>query len=162
MSSDNSDYECDVAAHTEQVGVNTIKINSYVIIDDHPCKVIDIRKYKVGKDGRAKVAIKGVDVFTGKTLTTHKSTHGMIEIPNVKREMLRVLNIEDRYATLQAKNGDIREDVELPDNELGERIRSSFTSESVVKGESEIIVTVMEIGKAVLFVVDSKVSLFSA
>ena len=82
----------------------------------------------------------------------------MIEIPNVKREMLRVLNTEDRYVTLQAQNGDIREDIELPDNELGE----SFTSESVVKGESEIIVTVMEIGEAVLFVVDSKVSLFSA
>lgn len=165
MSSDNSDYECEAAnsgaAHTEQVGVNTIKINSFVMIDDHPCKVIDLQKYKVGKHGHAKAAIKGVDVFTGKALTTHKPTHGMIEIPNVKREILRVLNIEDSYITLQAQNGDIREDIELPANELGEKIKNTFASESVVAGDSEILVTVMEIGKAAL-IVDTRIYAFNA
>ena len=161
MSSDNSDYECEIAdsgaSTTEQVGVNTIKVGSFVMIDGYPCKVIDLQKCKVGKHGHAKAAIKGVDVFTGKTHVINKPTHGMIGVPSVNRSVLRVINIDDQYLTLQLQNGDIREDIELPDNELGDKIRKSYASESVVNGEQEILVTIMEIGDNAL-IVDSKLS----
>lgn len=53
------------------------------------------------------------------------STHNM-DVPHVKREDYQLTDIDDGYLTLMADNGDLREDLKLPDGELGTQLRSDF------------------------------------
>ena len=161
MSSDNSDFECDVvdsgASNVEQVPVSSIKVGSFVLINDHSCKVIDIKKYKVGKHGHAKAAIKGVDIYTGKTMETHKPTHSQIGSPIVKREVCKLINIEGNDLTLLMSDGNLREDLTLPEGTIGEQIIESFNTDSVKNGDSEVFVTLMLIGDYTT-IIDSRIT----
>lgn len=40
--------------------------------------------------------------------------------------MAQLLNITDDYMTLMSDNGDIREDLRVPDNEVGKEIMAKF------------------------------------
>ena len=118
MSSDNSDIKYDVvnsgASNIEQIPVSSIKVWSYVSINEHPCKVKEINRYKVRKNGYAKVAIKGVDIFTWMKIEIHKTTYYEIESPIDKKEICRLINIKGNDLTLQMNDGNLREDLSLP------------------------------------------------
>lgn len=54
------------------------------------------------------------------------STHNM-DVPHVKREDYQLTDIsDDGYLTLMSDNGDLREDLKLPDGELGVQLRAEF------------------------------------
>ncbi|KAK8758565.1 hypothetical protein V5799_003802 [Amblyomma americanum] len=94
---------------------------------------------KTGKHGHAKVHLVGLDIFTAKK---HEdlcpSTHN-IDVPNVNRSDFQLIDIsDDGYATLMNDKGDTRDDLKLPDGELGQRIRDEFQKE-----DTSVIVTVM-------------------
>lgn len=56
------------------------------------------------------------------------STHNM-DVPHVKREDYQLTDIsDDGYLTLMADNGDLREDLKIPDGDLGTQLRSDFDS----------------------------------
>ncbi len=50
-----------------------------------------------------------------------------MDVPHVKRDDYQLTDIsDDGYLTLMADNGDLREDLKLPDGELGGQLRSEF------------------------------------
>lgn len=51
------------------------------------------------------------------------STHNM-DVPHVKREDYQLTDIDDGYLTLMADNGDLREDLKIPDGDLGTQLRA--------------------------------------
>uniref|UniRef100_A0A1B0DCE8 Translation initiation factor 5A C-terminal domain-containing protein n=2 Tax=Phlebotomus papatasi TaxID=29031 RepID=A0A1B0DCE8_PHLPP len=52
-----------------------------------------------------------------------------MDVPHVKREDYQLTDIsDDGYLTLLRENGDLREDLKLPDSELGAQLRSEFES----------------------------------
>lgn len=54
------------------------------------------------------------------------STHNM-DVPHVKREDYQLTDIsDDGYLTLMTDGGDLREDLKMPDGELGGQLRSDF------------------------------------
>jgi len=54
------------------------------------------------------------------------STHNM-DVPHVKREDYQLTDIsDDGFVTLMGDNGEIREDLKVPDGELGGALRSDF------------------------------------
>lgn len=54
------------------------------------------------------------------------STHNM-DVPHVKREDLQLISIsDDGYLTMMNENGDLREDLKVPDGELGDQLRNDF------------------------------------
>lgn len=56
------------------------------------------------------------------------STHNM-DVPHVKREDYQLTDIsDDGYLTLMTDAGDLREDLKLPEGELGTQLRSEFDS----------------------------------
>lgn len=56
------------------------------------------------------------------------STHNM-DVPHVKREDYQLTDIsDDGYLTLMGDGGELREDLKLPDGELGSNLRSEFDS----------------------------------
>lgn len=50
-----------------------------------------------------------------------------MDVPHVKREDYQLTDIsDDGYLTLMSDNGDLREDLKLPDGELGTQLRAEF------------------------------------
>jgi len=105
---------------------SALRKNGHVVIKGRPCKIIDMSTSKTGKHGHAKVHLVATDIFTGKKLEDlSPSTHNM-EVPNVTRAEYQLLDIEDAFLFLITADGDIKDDVKVPDGDLGEKIQSDF------------------------------------
>ncbi|KAG8215264.1 eukaryotic elongation factor 5A hypusine, DNA-binding OB fold-domain-containing protein [Butyriboletus roseoflavus] len=101
---------------------------------------------KTGKHGHAKVHLVAIDIFTGKKLVcidgsaerctpTHysmfeqedisPSTHNM-DVPNVQRNEYALVNIDDGYLNLMTADGTPKDDIKVPEGDLGTSIQKDF------------------------------------
>lgn len=79
---------------------------------------------KTGKHGHAKVHLVGIDIFTGKKLEELcPSTHNM-DVPNVSRTEYQFSHIDDDFLYLFDANSNEKNDVKVPEGEVGDRIRA--------------------------------------
>lgn len=82
---------------------------------------------KTGKHGHAKVHMIGIDIFTGRKYEdVVPSTHN-VEVPNISRIEMQLVSIDDEgFATLMDESGDLKEDLRIPEDDVGEQIRKYF------------------------------------
>ncbi|KAJ5400788.1 hypothetical protein N7465_011277, partial [Penicillium sp. CMV-2018d] len=118
------------ASLTFPMQCSALRKNGHVVIKNRPCKIIDMSTSKTGKHGHAKVHLIATDIFTGKKLEDlSPSTHNM-DVPHVIRKEYQLLDItEDGFMSLMTDNGDTKDDVKVPDNEVGEKINQMYTVE---------------------------------
>jgi len=110
------------ASETFPMQCSALRKNGFVMIKNRPCKIVEMSTSKTGKHGHAKVHMVALDIFTGKKLEDIcPSTHNM-EVPNVKRRDFQLIDIEDGFLSLMDDGGDIRDDLKVPEGELGEEI----------------------------------------
>ena len=133
-------HEADAGSQEKtSIPVNKLKKGGYVIIEDRPCKVVEITKSKTGKHGHAKAGIAGSDIFTGRRYETHLPTSHDIEIPMVDRSEYALINVEEKHTQLLSLSGELREDVEMPnDPEILKRIEELREDPNI-----EVLVTVL-------------------
>ncbi|XP_068700266.1 eukaryotic translation initiation factor 5A-1-like [Montipora capricornis] len=111
---------------------SALRKNGHVLIKGRPCKIVEMSTSKTGKHGHAKVHLVGIDIFTQKKYEDIcPSTHNM-DVPIVTRKDYTLANIEEGYVTLLSDNGDTREDLKLPDGDLGKEIQAKFDNEESV------------------------------
>jgi translation initiation factor 5A len=104
---------------------------SYLMIDNHPCKIIEMSTSKTGKHGHAKCKFMAKDIFDqSQHEFVQTSTHN-VDIPNVSRKEYQLSDIdEEGYLSLLDDNAEMRSDLQLPDNiELSDNIRKIFDNE---------------------------------
>ena len=91
---------------------------------------------KTGKHGHAKVHLVGIDLFTGKKYEDIcPSTHNM-DVPVVKRADYQLLDIaDDGFLSLMEESGNTREDIKLPDSDVGTEVKTKF----IALSESEVL-----------------------
>jgi len=112
---------------TTQAG--NIKKGCFLMLKGKPCRVTEVSTSKTGKHGHAKNAVVGLDIFTGKKYDGLFPCSHSCEVPVIDKDAMYILidiEEEDKFMTLMAENGDTREDMRLPDNELGEQIAEGF------------------------------------
>ncbi|KAJ3115488.1 Eukaryotic translation initiation factor 5A [Phlyctochytrium bullatum] len=125
------------ASMTYPMQCSALRKNGYVVLKGRPCKIVDMSTSKTGKHGHAKVHLVGIDIFTGKKLEDlSPSTHNM-DVPNVTRTEYQLLDIDEGFLSLMTSDGGTKDDVKLPDGELGEKIQSEFSE------GKEVVVTVV-------------------
>ena len=96
-------------------------------LQGRPCKIVEMSTSKTGKHGHAKVHLVALDIFTNKKYEDIcPSTHNM-DVPNVSRKDYQLCDIDDDFLSLMDDGGDMREDLKVPDGDLGEEIRSAIT-----------------------------------
>ena len=84
---------------------------------------------KTGKHGHAKVHMVAIDIFTGKKLEDiSPSTHNM-DVPNVNRTEYTLLDIDDGFLSLMCADGSTKDDVKLPEGEMGTKIQAEFNDD---------------------------------
>lgn len=127
------------ASETYPVQCSSLRKNGFVMLKGRPCKIVEMTTSKTGKHGHAKVHLVGLDIFNNKR---HEdlcpSTHN-IDVPNVNRSDFQLIDIsDDGYVTLMNDKGDTRDDLKIPEGEVGQKIRDEFGKEDI-----SVIVTVM-------------------
>jgi len=115
------------ASETFPAQCSSIKKNGYAVLKGRPCKVVETSTSKTGKHGHAKVHMVGIDIFSGKKYEEIcPSTHNM-DVPVVKRLDFQILAYDDDgFATLLLPNGTTKDDLKLPDGELGDQIKAQI------------------------------------
>jgi len=130
------------ASATFPMQCSALRKNGHVVLKGRPCKIVEMSTSKTGKHGHAKVHLVGLDIFTGKKLEDlSPSTHNM-EVPNVVRKEYQLLDIsEDNFLSLMAEDGSTKDDVKLPDGEVGEKVNRLFRVEE--KETNVVVLTSM-------------------
>ncbi|KAM0472866.1 hypothetical protein ACHAPE_010029 [Trichoderma viride] len=115
------------ASLTYPMQCSALRKNGFVVIKSRPCKIVDMSTSKTGKHGHAKVHLVALDIFTGKKYEDlSPSTHNM-DVPNVTRREYQLLDIsDDGFLSLMNDDGDTKDDVRMPDGEIGEKINKLF------------------------------------
>jgi len=126
------------ASETYPQQCSALRKNGFVMIKGRPTKIVEMSTSKTGKHGHAKVHLVALDIFTQKKYEDIcPSTHNM-DVPNVKRRDFQLLDVsDDGYLSLMDDGGNTRDDLKIPDGDLGDEIRSS------VEDGRDIICTVL-------------------
>lgn len=105
-------------------------------------RAVDMSTSKTGKHGHAKVHLVAIDIFTNKKYEDlSPSTHNM-DVPHVSRREFQLLDIaDDGFLSLMNDDGDTKDDVRMPDGEVGEKITRLFREEE--KDTNVVILTSM-------------------
>ncbi len=106
----------------EKVGeVKDLKVGSYVMIDDEPCKVVKITKSKPGKHGSTKARVEAVGIFNDKKRTLLKPASASCQIPIILKKGAQVVSITGNIAQLMDLGDYSMFEVEIPED-LKEKI----------------------------------------
>jgi translation initiation factor 5A len=77
------------------------------------------------------------DIFTGQELEITVGSSQTCDVPNVRRFEYQLVNIDDGYLNLMPVDGPSKDDLKLPDGELGKKIEEAF------KAGTDLLVTVI-------------------
>jgi translation initiation factor 5A len=104
------------------VDVGTLRTGSYVIVDDEPCRIVDITKSKPGKHGSAKARVVTIGVFDGVKRSFVKPVSAKVEMPMIEKRTGQVL------ATLQNS-------VQIMDLETYEIFETAFPEDQDLRSQ---------------------------
>ncbi|MCY0849603.1 translation initiation factor IF-5A [Sulfuracidifex metallicus] len=121
--------------------VGELKVGSYVVIDNEPCRVVDITKAKTGKHGSAKANVVAVSIFSGAKKTLMAPVDQQVEVPMIDKRVGQV--IADMGDKLQLMDMESFEtfDIEKPtEEEIASKIKSGVEVEYwLIMGRRKIV-----------------------
>lgn len=95
--------------------VGDLKVGKYVLIDDHPCRVVSIDKSKPGKHGAAKCNVVAISLRDSSKHSLMKPSDADCEIPIVERKRAQVVSIAGNTAQLMDLTSYETFEVTIPD-----------------------------------------------
>ena len=110
--------------------VGALRVGSYIIIDDAPCKIVSYSKSKPGKHGAAKARIVAISVFDETKKTIVKPVSAQVEVPLIEKKTGQVIALLP--STVQLMDLETYEMLEAPypeDEELKSKLESGVEVE---------------------------------
>lgn len=71
--------------------VGALKVGSYVIVEDEPCRIVDYTKSKPGKHGSAKARVVAIGIFDGTKRSFVKPVDAQAEVPIIEKRAGQVI-----------------------------------------------------------------------
>ena len=83
---------------TTQGEIRQLKVGRYVVIDEEPCKILDITTSKPGKHGAAKARIEAVGLYDGVKRSMVAPVTEKCKIPMIDKRKVQVVNMRGDQA----------------------------------------------------------------
>ena len=77
-----------------------LKEGKYVIIEDIPCRIVNIDSSKPGKHGAAKMRVTGIGVFDSQKKMLLVPSDADVEVPIIERQTAQVVAVNGNTAQL--------------------------------------------------------------
>lgn len=107
-----------------------LRKGSYVLIEDIPCKVVEIESSKPGKHGAAKMRITGIGIFEGQKKTLLSPGDADVEIPIIDRKTAQVMSVNGATAQVMDNQSYEMYDINIPE-ELAGKVASGMEIEII-------------------------------
>ncbi|KAI9933609.1 hypothetical protein ASPWEDRAFT_43431 [Aspergillus wentii DTO 134E9] len=105
---------------TQTLTASQLVQDQYVVVDNRPGRILQMA---LSGDGLQLVLI---DIFTGVQLNTTFHPDDDVEVPNVEQNEYSLVNVDDGMLNLMAQDETPKDDVPLPQGDLGVQIQSDF------------------------------------
>lgn len=108
--------------------MSDLKTGKYVLVDGHPCRVVNIDKSRPGKHGAAKMSVVAISLFDDSKHSLMKPSDADVEIPIIERKRSQIVSVSGTTASLMDLTSYETFDVEIPeemrsDVEVGKEIQ---------------------------------------
>jgi len=97
-----------------------LKEGKYVLIDDIPCRIVNIETSKSGKHGGPKMRITAIGVFVGQKKTLLTPGDADVEVPIIDRKTVQIMSVSGKSAQVMDSLTYEVYDIEIPDELVGE------------------------------------------
>jgi translation initiation factor 5A len=97
---------------SKPVEIGALRVGSYVVIEDEPCRIVNLTKSKPGKHGSAKARVVAVGVFDGAKRSFVKPVSAQVEVPIIEKRGGQVIALLP--ATVQVMDLETYEIFETP------------------------------------------------
>lgn len=84
----------------QEAEVRELKVGRYMMIDDAPCKIMEITMSKPGKHGEAKGRIVAIGVFDGQKRSVIYPVKHKVRVPIIEKKNAQVLSLANNEAQL--------------------------------------------------------------
>lgn len=71
--------------------LGALRVGSYVIVENEPCRIADLTKSKPGKHGSAKARVVAIGVFDGVKRSFVKPVSAQVEVPIIEKKGAQVI-----------------------------------------------------------------------
>lgn len=92
-----------------------LRVGKYVLIDDIPCRVVNIESSKPGKHGSAKMRITAIGIFDGQKKTLLSPGDADVEVPIIDRKSVMILSVSGNNAQVMDQKSNEVYDLEVPE-----------------------------------------------
>jgi len=99
-----------------------LKIGKYVLIEDIPCKVVEIESSKPGKHGAAKMRVTAIGVFESQKKTLLTPGDADVEVPIIERKEVLILSVSGKTAQVMDKGTNETYDIDIPEELLANAV----------------------------------------
>ena len=106
---------------TTRTEIKKLQPGRYVVIDEEPCKVLDVTTSVSGKHGEAKARLEAVGLFDNKKRSIVKPADAEMEIPIIEKKTGQVIAIAGNNAQVMDMTDYEIFDIPIPE-ELKEKI----------------------------------------
>lgn len=110
--------------------LGALRIGSYVLVDNEPCRIVSYTKSKPGKHGSAKARVVAIGVLDGSKRTFVRPVSAQVEVPIIEKKAGQVIALLP--AAVQVMDLESYEVFEAPlpdDKELKSKLASGVEVE---------------------------------
>jgi translation initiation factor 5A len=96
-----------------------IKVGRFILIDNIPCKVVDIETSAPGKHGSAKMRVTAIGIFDGQKKTLLQPSHAEVQVPVIKKAKAQVVSISGDMVQLMDSETYVVYELKIPEEYKG-------------------------------------------
>jgi translation initiation factor 5A len=78
---------------SKPVELGSIKVGSFVMVENEPCRIVEYSKSKPGKHGSAKARVVAIGVFDSVKRSFVKPVSSQVEVPMIEKRSGQVLAV---------------------------------------------------------------------
>lgn len=97
-----------------------LKVGKYVLVEDIPCRVVNIESSKPGKHGSAKMRITAIGIFDSQKKTLLTPGDADVEVPIIDRSSAQIMSVSGKSAQVMDNLTYEIYDIEIPEEILAD------------------------------------------